>query len=72
LESGLVAIKPKKRNIKSEWEIIVCTKMFSFLLVKNCVSGRWAIIDIALQNGDEIENKEKLLVLKLYLLIKLK
>jgi hypothetical protein len=72
LESGLVAIKRKNMNMKSEWEIIVCTKMLSLLLVKSCVSGRWAITNIALQNGHEIENKEKLLVLKLYSLIKFK
>jgi hypothetical protein len=72
LESGLVAIKPKKRNMKSEWEITMCTKKFSILLVKICVSGRWVVTNVALQNGHEIENREKLLVLKLYLLIKLK
>ncbi len=72
MESGLVAIKPKKRNMKSEWEIATCTKMFSILLVKSCVSGRWVFTNVALQNGHEIENGEKLLVLKFYSLIKLK
>lgn len=45
--------------------------VFIFVGQKLC-EGRWAITNIALQNGHEIENKEKLLVLKLYSLIKLK